>query len=600
MRYFIPLVIVISSLLYFSSCDNKKRAEEKKRIADSIEASIPKFIRHYPDFDLQKLKAAIKVQLQEDSILFSYYQKNDFGSAWIKDTLNIGSLKELVGLLTKVEEHGLPAGYFPDVEYINSVADSVDSGFFVGAIDSLYNEIARLDRITARIMIDYITGMKYGFLYPDSLFFDDYTIKIQRPDSLYYEILYADIGKNPILALNSSHPSDSIYLKMQEEYRLLDSLKNIEFVQIKTKGANINYKEGDKDKNMSAIANRLMISGEYIPVIDTLNTDTLHQILDAHMLAAINNFRKKISYPEDKEVGGQTIDALNRPFSYYQDRLRANMERYRWRRIKQRSDKNIEVNIAAFKLFATETDSLPLIMNVCVGKPIHKTPMLQSDLSYINLNPKWNIPRSIIKNETLVLQKRDTTYLKRNKMRLYKGGEEVDPSTIDWKKVNPNTFSYLIRQDPGDFNSLGRIKFMFNNSFSVYLHDTPAKRNFTVKNRAVSHGCVRVQMPVELAFYCTSPSSDVYKDRLRHTIDRRPVTKEGKKLLNENKLEKLNDIINLKTKISLFIDYYTVYMQPNDNTLYYADDAYNYDDIILKALSGVKPENPKAKDKKKT
>lgn len=599
MRYFIPFIILIS-ILCFSGCETRKSVEEQKRITDSLEALIPKFKKQYPDFDQEKLRSAIREQMQSDSVLFHHYSKKDFSSVWFKDTLNVGSLNQLSSFLSKIEEHGLPAGYFPGADQIAYVANSVDSGYYVGKTDSMYSELARLEKISSKIMADYITGMKYGFLHPDSLFFDDYTIKISYPDSAFYEELYTNISIDPIWAVHKSHPVDSVYLKMQDEYRLLDSLRNIEFTAIKVKGKNINYKEGDKDKNMSAIAGRLMITGEYVPVIDSLNTDTLHQVLDKHMLAAVNLFRKKISYPEDKEVGGQTIDALNRPLTYYQDRLRANMERCRWKRMKQSNDKNIEVNVAAFKLFATEKDSLPLIMNVCVGKTIHKTPMLQSDLSYINLNPKWNIPRSIIRNETVVLQKRDTTYLKRNRMRIYKGNEEIDPSTIDWKKVNPATFSYLIRQDPGDYNSLGRIKFMFNNSFSVYLHDTPSKRYFTVKNRAVSHGCVRVQMPVELAFYCTLPSDDVYKDRLRYTIDRRPVTKEGKKLLNQNKLEKLNDIINLKTKISLFIDYHTVYMQPNDDMLYYADDVYGYDDTILKALSGIKPENPKKKDKKGT
>ncbi len=593
MKYFIPLILIFLILSGFSGCDNKKREEEKKRIADSIEALIPKFTKQYPDFDLAKLQNAIKLRIETDTVLLPYYQKTGFNSVWLKDTLNVGSLRDFATTLGKVEEHGLPAGYFPNIDYIVTITDSVDNGGFIGNIDSLYYELAYLDKVTSHILIDYITGMKYGFLHPDSLFFDDYTIKIARPDSLFYEELFTDISKDPIVAIRNSHPSDSIYLRMQDEYRLLDSLKNIEFKAVKEKGKNLNYKEGDKDANISAIAQRLMITGEFVP--DTLSTDSLHRILDEHILAAVNSFRNKMSYPEDKEVGGLTVTALNRPFSYYQDRLRANMERYRWQRVKQRHDKNIEVNIAAFKLYATETDSVPLIMNVCVGKPIHKTPMIQSDLSYINLNPKWNIPRSIIRNETVVLQKRDTSYITRNKMRIYKGGEEIDPSTIDWKKVNPATFNYLIRQDPGNFNSLGRIKFMFNNSFSVYLHDTPSKRYFTVKNRAVSHGCVRVQKPVDLAFYCTSPASDVYKDRLRHSIDQRPVTKEGKKLLNEGKLEKLNDIINLKNKISLFIDYYTVYMQPNDDILYYADDVYGYDDVILKALSGIKPEKPKKK-----
>ncbi len=264
------------------------------------------------------------------------------------------------------------------------------------------------------------------------------------------------------------------------------------------------------------------------------------------------------------------------------------MERYRWRRTKVTHSKHIEVNVAAASLVATQTDSLPIYMRVCVGTVSNKTPLLQSDIGYLNLNPYWNVPKSIAQGEVAVLQKRDSSYIRRKNMKLYKGGKEVDPSSIDWKKVNPGTFYYIVRQEPGHGNSLGGlIKFMFNNNHSVYLHDTPSKLAFTRKNRAVSHGCVRVQKPFDLAFFCLSPVTDVYKDQLLYTAQMNPVSMAGKKLLKDDKLKKLPDIINLKAenKISLFIDYYTTYMYPDDDIVYYADDIYGYDDLILKGLS---------------
>lgn len=138
---------------------------------------------------------------------------------------------------------------------------------------------------------------------------------------------------------------------------------------------------------------------------------------------------------------------------------------------------------------------------------------------------------------------------------------------------------------------------MFSNAFSVYLHDTPSKAAFGRKNRAVSHGCVRVQKPFDLAFFCMSTTSDdIYKDRLFYSIDKQPISKAGKKLAQENKLKKLPDILNPKDKISLFIDYYTVYMYPDDDMLYYADDVYEYDSAILNAL---KPQHSKVKKEQK-
>jgi len=110
---------------------------------------------------------------------------------------------------------------------------------------------------------------------------------------------------------------------------------------------------------------------------------------------------------------------------------------------------------------------------------------------------------------------------------------------------------------------------------------------FKRKNRAVSHGCVRVEHPIDLAFFCTSATDPVYQDRIRHTIDRRPVSKEGIALLKKESLNKLDDILNLRVKIPVSIDYYTTYMLPDDDTLYFADDVYGYDDIIIKNLTEI-------------
>lgn len=597
--FFYSFSIVL--FLAVSSCNNKMsehRLAENKHIADSVEAAKPKFIRHYPDFNLQTLKDSLKTCAQTDSALFAYFSASGFTPFWIKDTLDVESLQTLSSLFANVDQHGLPNELFPGWEMVSSITDSVNNGAYIGKPESLYHNLAVLNKLTFRLMSNFITGMTYGFLNPDYLFFKNYSILIQKPDSAFYEELHSGLRNDPLATLINSQPESPIYLRMQQEFRFLDSLKGENFAIIKEKGSNLNYKKGDKSLNISHIAQRLKKTGEYNPVVDTLLTDSLYRTLDDEILAAVNRFRIRMSYPEENEIGKAGIDALNRPINYYIDRLRANMERYRWKRVKECNKKNIEVNIAAFKLVATENDSLPLVMNVCVGKPTNKTPVLQSDLNYINLNPKWNVPHSIAKNETLVMQKRDTSYLRKHNMRVYnRDNIEIDPSTLDWNNIKPSSFGYMIKQDAGDFNSLGRIKFMFTNSFSVYMHDTPSKRFFSYRNRAVSHGCVRVQKPLELAFFCLSPISDEYKDRLRYSMDKKVETAEGIKLLKDDRLKKLNDIIPLNNQnISLFIDYYTVYMLPNDTILYYADDVYQYDKVILDALRGIKPVHP-AKEK---
>lgn len=593
MKYFLWFSFLIFSF-FIVSC--KKKEHTKVSESDKKGVLQSKFARNYPEFDLRILQESLKAHTTNDSVLKSIYTTTEFNPVWIHDTLDTKRLYTFIDILNQVEEHGLSPELFSSSR-IKMMADAIDSGTFVNNLDTVYKIMIALEETSTRSAIKYITGMKYGFTDPKNLYKKDYDIVTSAPDSLFYNNLYAEIKKDPISAVLNSQPSEDIYLKLREEYKLLRTIQETGFKEI-TSG-DVTYKLGDKSKHIKDIAGRLMLTGEYKP--DSISSDSLHMKLDKELLAAINTFRRRNSYPEEAEVGKLTISALNRPFEYYLAKIRANMERYRWKRAKAKHYKHIEVNVAAAMLVAnnTKNDSLPLISRVCVGSVRNKTPLLQSDISYMNLNPIWNVPTSIAQKEVAVLQKKDPTYIKRHNMKLYKGGKEVDVSSIDWEDVNPSKFSYTIKQDPGGGNSLGLVKFMFNNAFSVYLHDTPSKLAFNRKNRAVSHGCVRVQKPFDLAFFCASPITEVYKDQLYHSINKPPVSDEGKKLLKEQKLKKLPDIINIDkdNKISLFIDYYTAFMYPDDEALYYADDIYEYDKLILDALNPNQTAEKKKEDK---
>ena len=578
MKYILCCTLIVTITIFIVSCHEKKSTKLSE--SSKKEVILSKFAKNYPDFDPQNLKEVLRSRLQKDSILQNLYIDNTFTPIWVHDTLDTQGLRELSEILANSREHGLPINYFP-IDHITSLVDSIDSGIYSHDINILYEKMADLELVSTSSAIKYITGMSYGFTDPKTLYKKDYDIYTARPDSIFFVNLYTNLQRNPIKPILNSLPNDLTYNKILEEYKNLENKKDI---SLNTIIASKTYKVGDKSPNISKIARRLILTGEYKP--DSEETDNLHQTLDKNLLAAINIFRRKNSYPDENEVGQITIDALNRPLEYYQAKLRANMERYRWKRTKSKHDKHIEVNVAPAMLFASQKDSLSLVTRVCVGSVANKTPLLESDISYLNLNPIWNVPTSIAQKEVAVLQKKDPTYIKRNNMKLYKGGKEVDIESINWTEINPSKFSYTIRQNSGERNALGLIKFMFNNAFSVYLHDTPSKGAFSRKNRAVSHGCVRVQKPFDLAFFCMSTTSDdVYKDRLYYSINKSPVSNDGKKLAKENKLKKLPDILNPKEKISLFIDYYTAYMYPDDSsTLYYADDVYGYDSIILDAL----------------
>jgi murein L,D-transpeptidase YcbB/YkuD len=203
--------------------------------------------------------------------------------------------------------------------------------------------------------------------------------------------------------------------------------------------------------------------------------------------------------------------------------LLVNLERLRWRN-KPDEDKYVIVNIPDFTLNVIDKDSggVVLKMNVCVGEgrnmknentvlnyndtakvdnPFpHETPLLNSMIHSVQVNPIWNIPNSIANKEIIVEAAKDRFYLSNKNIEVYKNDKLIkDPENINWSKVNKTNSGYEFKQKPGADNSLGKIKFLFKNKSSVYLHDTPVKWAFSKKMRAVSHGCVRLGNPQGLA-----------------------------------------------------------------------------------------------------
>lgn len=182
--------------------------------------------------------------------------------------------------------------------------------------------------------------------------------------------------------------------------------------------------------------------------------------------------------------------------------LVVNLERLRWRN-KPAENKYVLVNIAAYRLDVINQGKPELSMKVCVGEPARRwqTPQLASVIERVQVNPIWNIPESIASGEIIQKAANDPFYLENANINVYRRGELIsDSRKIDWSKVPAENTGYTFKQRPGRQNALGKIKFLFDNQSSVYLHDTPAKAAFNADMRAISHGCVRVEKPLELAY----------------------------------------------------------------------------------------------------
>lgn len=244
--------------------------------------------------------------------------------------------------------------------------------------------------------------------------------------------------------------------------------------------------------------------------------------------------------------------------------LKVNLERLRWKN-KPTEQKFVRINIPDFNLQVIEKGVSVLQMKVCVGEKGKETPQLGSKIYSVQVNPVWNIPESIAKNEISKYAGRDKYYLANNNIHVFKQGKLInDPEAIDWAKENVSSYSF--KQQPGYRNSLGKIKFLFKNESSVYLHDTPVKAAFNQPVRAISHGCVRVEKPLllALALFEKGKKYEQIKSAMQRGYPRAKY-------------------IGLPSPVPVFITYYTTDIDEKGKLVFY-DDIYGLDKMLYAKL----------------
>ncbi len=302
------------------------------------------------------------------------------------------------------------------------------------------------------------------------------------------------------------------------------------------------YEPGDSSEVISKIRERLAVLGD-------LATTNNSPVLDAELVEGIKSFQKRHGLEPDGIAGPGFFEELNVSGNQRVRQILANMERYRWMSDDGNHD-YLFVNIPDYKLYAYENDSVVWEMNVVVGKDLNKTVVFSGDIDHIVFSPYWNIPASIVQKEILPGIERNPNYLAEKNMEIYGNSGGL-----------PN-----IRQKPGVNNSLGKAKFMFPNSHSIYLHDSPAKSLFTNTERAYSHGCVRVANAEYLANY-------LLKDQTKWTPER---IKEAMDLGKET-------VVNLDKPKPVYITYFTAFVD-SEGKLNFRKDIYNRDSKLQTAL----------------
>ncbi len=362
--------------------------------------------------------------------------------------------------------------------------------------------------------------------------------------------------------LASLEPALPYYTQMQRQLATFRRLANSGGWSVIPAGATL--REGDTGPRVTALRARLTaVDDEAKPA------GSSSQLFDPALAKAVRRFQLRHGLKPDGLVGPATLQVMNITAAERVEQIRVNMERARWLRQEFGDMRDfVVVNTAGFHVRLYQEGAIEWETRAIVGTAYHQTPVFAADMKYIVLNPTWTVPRSIIRDEMIPQIKADPSYLASKGFDLVDAsGRPVDPRSVDWPAVSPNNFPYGLVQRSGPANALGRVKFMLPNAHAVYLHDTPSRELFARAGRTFSHGCVRIENPLELAALLLGDQPEWTRDAIEATVRRGETT-----------------TVFLTEPLRVFILYWTAEPAEAGGIRFYRD-AYDRDGAVLAALN---------------
>ncbi len=483
--------------------------------------------------------------------LATIYHETGAQPIWVTPDGPGQKAQEILAFLRKADAEGLdPEDYETSIiAELWSSAEPVD--------------LARLDTLLTYNLVKYIHDMSYGQL----------RFYTSEPD------LFAEAGNtrfDPVRAVETARSADDLgtYLNsLAPSHRYYTGLKRA-LAQIKSQprspereviAAGPLIKQGGSDRRLPLIRQRLAEERGLL----TEPEDT--SFYDDELVDAVSLFQRRHGLKMDAIIGPQTLAALNMSTEGKINIIRANMARWRWQ-AHELGENYVLVNIAGFSLTAVRNNEPIAEMPVIVGKMQHQTPVFSDSIKYLDFNPFWNITPGIARNEELPALRENPNHLVERNIRLFSSWQEdaveLDSTVIDWGNVSRAQMSrYKLRQDPGPWNALGRVKFVFPNRHAVYLHDTPARDLFDHSFRSFSHGCIRVSRPLALALFALQLSDPLWTSEKIEAI------------VNSGERK----VIGLAAPLPVHITYQTVWLD-NQGIIHFNNDLYNRDARLLEVL----------------
>lgn len=485
------------------------------------------------------------VTLGPEDVLTEYYARRGYEPAW----LDAGRTAELTGLLAGAAAHGLD----PEDFFLSTLNELEGLPGIVPA--------AERDLLLTEALIRYGYQRRFGKVNP-----------ARMEPAWNFARGFAN-GSDPVAILDEAIRAPSLAGLLQERipggpwyeqlqaalarYRALDAAGGWPPVP-----PGPVLQAGDAGPRVDDLRRRLAAEGD----LPAAAAGADGQPFDEVLARAVGAFQERHALAADGRVGPATLRELNVTARERLDMLRLSLERVRWLSGDVPAT-YVVVNVAAFRVGLVRDRRLAWTSRVVVGRAARQTPIFRGTMTYVELNPTWTVPPTILREDILPKLKRDPGYLRRENISVIdRQGRLVDPFSVDWRAYSRGV-PYTLRQEPGPANSLGRIKLMFPNAHAVYLHDTPAKELFDRPERTFSSGCIRVEDPLALAEL-------VLDDPQWNRASLEAAIAEGR-----------TRRVNLRRPLPVLLVYLTAIADP-DGTARFFRDVYGRDAALLAALDG--------------
>ena len=517
-------------------------------------------------------------------VLCSFYKSRDCRPAWLDDRGPLPQAGDLVRAIRKAEFEGL----LPDAYHLEAI-ESLLAGWKEGNREGRETDAARmaeLDILLSDAFLIYGSHLLTGRVNPETIH-AEWTIRSREQD-LTATLRSALEEKGIEQALGTLPPASPGYRRLQEalvRYRGLERAGGWPEI-----AAGPTLRPGDRDERVGALRGRLAVTGDLegvagnpVPRVSPMSWERQSGVdpaapsdrspdpllFDSGLEQALVRFQLRHGLEPDGVVGSSTLSALNVPAEERVRQLELNLERWRWLP-EQLGERYVLVNIADYRLAVVEGGSEVLSMRVVTGKQARHTPVLSGEIRYLVFNPYWTVPHKIAVEDLLPKFRKKPEMVRRDGFRLLRGwgadAPEVSPESVDWARVARTSFPFRLRQDPGPRNALGRVKFIFPNKFSVYLHDSPARDLFRPAKRDFSSGCIRIEKPMELAELLLRGSPSWTPEAIGALVESGE-TRE----------------VSLPRSMPLYLLYWTAWVGP-DGAVHFREDIYDRDPVLDKAL----------------